>query len=236
MNVSSATTQAGESSVNRLPGLRSHPRPKSHADARPRLLVAVLMTLVAASFAVRLAAWAYWGTGTIESEGAEYAKIAENLRNGMGFVGLVFPGPAVNFSPLFSLLIAGTSFVTHDYELAGRLVALIMGALLPLPVFGIASRLFSRRVGFIAALLTLLHPLLVHLSFMVYSEGPYATLFLSAIYIVVRALEDSSVKLWSLVGAAFGLCYLLRAEASAAFGIAVLFCLTATGGRLTVRC
>src|SRR5216684_7066640 len=157
----------------------------------PRRLWIWLTLIVVASFAVRLGAWAYWQTGAIESEGAEYARLAENLRNGVGYVGLVTPGAQLNFNPLFPLLIAGTSFVTHNYELAGRLVALIMGALLPLPVFGIASRLFSRRVGFIAAGLTLLHPLLVNLSFAVYSEGPYATLFLYATYVVVVALGQS---------------------------------------------
>ena len=196
-------------------------------------LLPILM--VAASFTLRAAAWAYWGTGTIESEGAEYAKIAENLRNGVGYVGLVSPGPQVIFHPLFPFLIAGTSFVVDDYELAGRLVALVMGALLPLPVFGIASRLFNRRVGLIAAALTVLHPLSVYLSFMVYSEGPYATLFLTAIYLVVRALDDNSTRLWLLVGGAFGLCYLLRAEAFAAFSIAMLFAVIATGGNLAVK-
>ncbi len=155
---------------------------------RPRHLWLLLALMVVASLAVRLAAWSYWQTGAIESEGAEYARIAENLRNGVGYVGLVTPGPQLNFNPLFPLLIAGTSFVTRNYELAGRLVALVMGALLPLPVFGVGSRLFNRRVGFIAAALALLHPLLVHLSFTVFSEGPYTTLFLSAVYFVVRAL------------------------------------------------
>ena len=203
---------------------------------RPRFFWVLMALLALASFAVRLAALAYWGTGTIESEGAEYAKIAENLRNGDGYVGLVSPGPEVNFPPLFPFLIAGASFLTHDYEWAGRLVALVMGALLPVPMFGIASRLFNWRVGFIAAILTLLHPLLLHLSFMVYSEGPYATLLLSAIYVVVRALNDSSTRLWMLVGGAFALCYLLRAEAVAAFAIAVLFALTATEGGVNVKC
>src|SRR5437773_2022235 len=113
-------------------------------NKRPDRLWLSLTLLVAASFAVRVAALAYWGTGAIESEGAEYARIAENLRNGIGYVGLVTPGAQLNFNPLFPLLIAGTSFVTHNYEWAGRLVALVMGALLPLPVFGIASRLFNR--------------------------------------------------------------------------------------------
>ncbi len=195
----------------------------------------LLALMVAASFAVRVAALAYWRTGAIESEGAEYARIAENIRHGAGYVGLATPGPQLNFPPLFPLLIAGTSFVTHNYEWAGRLVALIMGALLPLPVFGVASRLFNRRVGFIAAMLALLHPLLVNLSFTVFSEGPYATILLAAVYVVVRALDQSSTRLWLLVGGAFGLSYLLRAEASAVFAIAVLFALTATEGDRTVK-
>src|SRR5712692_11921922 len=169
-------------------------------NSRPRGLWLLLTIIVAASFAVRVAAWAHWPTGAIESEGAEYARIAENLRNGMGYVGLAHPGTQLNFNPLFPVLIAGTSFVTHNYELAGRLVALIMGGLLPLPVFGIASCLFNRRVGVIAALLTMLHPLLVHLSFTVLSEGPYTALLLSAVYLVIRALDISSTRLWVLVG------------------------------------
>ena len=196
----------------------------------------LLALLVAASFAVRVAAWGYWRTGAIESEGAEYARIAENLRNGVGYQGIVSPGPQLVFPPLFPVLIAGASLVTHDYELAGRLVALVLGALLPLPVFGIASRLFNRNAGFIAAALTLLHPVLVNLSFSVLSEGPYTTLFLAAVYVVVRALGHPSIKWWLLVGGAFGLAYLTRQEAMAAVLIAMVFALTATEGSAALRC
>ncbi len=202
----------------------------------PRRLWIWLTLIVVASFAVRLGAWAYWQTGAIESEGAEYARIAENLRNGVGYVGLVTPGAQLNFNPLFPVLIAGVSFVTHNYELAARLVALVMGALLPLPVFGVASRLFDRRVGFIAAILTALHPLLLNLSFTAFSEGPYALLFLSATYVVIVALDEASPRIWLLVGAAFGLAWLVRAEASAAFAITIFFALLATEGDWTIRC
>lgn len=212
-----------------------HAQGKLQMNGQSRSLWILVILMVAASFAIRVAAWAYWGTGTIESEGAEYAKIAANLRSGVGYVGLVSPGPQVLFNPLFSFLIAGASFIVQDYELAGRLVALVIGALLPLPVFGLASRLFNRRVGYIAAALALLHPLLVYLSFMVYSEGPYATLLLSAIYLVVLAIDQRSTRLWLLVGAAFGLCYLLRAEAVAALAISVLFAVVATEGVLAIR-
>jgi len=202
-----------------------------------RLRFSVLLSLiVVASFTVRLAAIAYWRTGAIENEGAEYARLAENLRNGVGFVGIAMPGTQLLFNPLFPLLIAAASFVTHNYEWAARLVSLVLGALLPLPVFGIASRLFNRRVGVIAALLTILHPLLVNLSFTAFSEGPYITLLLSAVYLVVRFLNHSSTWVWLSVGAALGLAYLLRAEAVAPFLIAVVFALTATKGGTAVKC
>jgi 4-amino-4-deoxy-L-arabinose transferase-like glycosyltransferase len=195
-----------------------------------------LVLIVAASFAIRLISWQHWHTGAIESEGAEYARLAENLRNGTGFVGLVTPGPQLNFNPLFPLLIAATSFFTHgNFELAGRLVALILGGLLPVPVFGVAARLFGRRVGLIAATIALLHPLLIHLSFTVFSEGPYTTLFLSAVYMAVRALQQPSTRAWLLAGAAFGLAWLLRAEASMGFAIAVVFSLLFAAGGLRDR-
>jgi hypothetical protein len=161
--------------------------------------------------------------------------MAENLRQSVGLVGLVSPGPQVLFHPLYPWLIAGASFFVHDFELAGRLVSLVMGALLPLAVFGIASRLFNQRVGIVAGLLSALHPLSVYLSFMVYSEGPYATIFLAAAYLVVRALDTGSTRAWVLAGATFGLGYLIRAEAFAALGISIVFLLLASTGPITFR-
>jgi 4-amino-4-deoxy-L-arabinose transferase-like glycosyltransferase len=192
----------------------------------------VIVLMAAASLAVRLAAWRYFGTGTIESEGAEYARIAQNLRDGLGYVGLVADGPQVIFHPFYPYLIAAVSFFVRDYELAGRVASIAICCLLPLPVAGIASLLFNRRVGLIAGALAVLHPLSMYLSFMVYSEGPYATLLLTAVYLVLLALDDEKGALWRwcLVGAAFGVAYLLRAEAAAALAISLVFALLATPG------
>jgi 4-amino-4-deoxy-L-arabinose transferase-like glycosyltransferase len=201
---------------------------------QPRLGV-LLCLIVAASFVIRITALVHWGTGAIESEGAEYTTIAENLRNGVGYVGLVSPGPQLTFPPLFPLLIAAASLATRNFEWAGRLVSLVLGGLLPLPVFGIASRLFNRNVGFIAAIFVVVHPLLVNLSFSVLSEAPYTTVFLTAVYAVVWALNQSSVKPWLVVGGVFGLAYLTRQEAVAAMLLAALFALVATKGGLVPR-
>jgi 4-amino-4-deoxy-L-arabinose transferase-like glycosyltransferase len=196
----------------------------------------ILGLIVVASFAVRIAALRFWGTGAIEDDGAEYARIAQNLRNGVGYVGIATPGLELNFPPLVPFLISGASIVTGRYEQAGRLVSLVLGALLPLPVFGIALRLFNRRTAFVAAALTILHPLLVNLSFAILSEGPYATLLLSAVYLVLCALDRPSIGAWLLVGGGFGLAYLVRPEAVAPLVIAAFFALTATQGKLAIRC
>src|SRR5262249_40004158 len=157
-------------------------------------------------------------------EGAEYAAIARNLRHGLGYVGIATPGPELGFPPAFPILIAIASYVTGDFEWAGRLVAIVLGAALPLPVFGIASLLFARPVPLIAAAIAACHPLLVNLSIAVLSEGPYATLVLSAVYVVLLALtKPPRWTRWALAGATFGIAYLVRQEAVAPFGIGVLF-------------
>jgi 4-amino-4-deoxy-L-arabinose transferase-like glycosyltransferase len=127
------------------------------------------------------------------------------------------------FPPLFPSLIAAASWVTHnDYELAGRLVSFLLGVLLPLPVFGIAIRLFHWRAAVIAAALAVVYPLFINLSFTVFSEGPYITVLVTAVYLVLHAFDHPSVMSWSLVGAACGLAYLIRQEAVGPLVLALL--------------
>jgi 4-amino-4-deoxy-L-arabinose transferase-like glycosyltransferase len=195
----------------------------------------LMAVIVVASVAVRLAALAYWGTGAIESEGTEYATIAQNLRNGIGYVGMTSPGSQIVFPPLFPVLIAALSFLTHDYEWAGRIVSLIFQSLVPLAVFGIASRLYNRTTGLVAAALAIFSPLLVNLSFLVLSEAVYVALLFWGIYAVLLALERPSVGRYLMVGGLFGLAYLTRQEAVAPLFVAVFLTVCFAGGSLVVR-
>jgi hypothetical protein len=192
--------------------------------------------IVVAAFAVRVAAaLIFWRPGAIAGEGAEYARIAENLRHGLGYVGIATPGPELMLPPLFPLLIAAFSFFTHDYEWAGRWVGILLGSALPLPVYGIALRLFNRRVALVAALIAACHPLFINLSISVLSEGPYITLLLSAIYLVLRALDQATIKNWCFVGAAFGLAFAIRQESVAPMFIAAFLALVAIAGARVTR-
>jgi hypothetical protein len=125
---------------------------ESPQTTRSRLSwLVIAIPLLVLSLAIRLAAMRYWGIGPIENEGAEYARMAENLRNGVGLVGIPSPGKELLFNPLYPLLISGVSFLTNDCERAARLISLFMGTPLPLvalgsaPVFLAAARGLPRR-------------------------------------------------------------------------------------------
>jgi len=201
----------------------------------PKSIVWVTI-IVLVGLAIRIMAIAHWGTGAIESEGTEYARIAQNLRSGIGYVGLTSPGLELVFPPLYPFLIAVASFLTPDYEWAGRIVSLTFQTLLPLPVFGIASLLYGRRTGFAAAILIILSPLLVNLSFMVLSEAIYLPLILTATYLVLLALNSSSTRHYCVLGLVFGLAYLTRQEAVASLLIALFLTVCLGKGSTTARC
>ena len=148
-----------------------------------KLLVAILFI----ALLVRLY-WVITQAAVIENEGGEYARIAENLLKGNGYVGTT-EGPQLLFPPLYPILIAIFSLVTGDSEVAGRLVSLVIGTSLILPIFFISLHIYGRKVAFIAASLVAFHPLLISLSAAVYSEPTFMTLTMAGVYWGLRAIE-----------------------------------------------
>jgi 4-amino-4-deoxy-L-arabinose transferase-like glycosyltransferase len=172
-----------------------------------------LAAILLVAFTARLLAVVSF-TGAIDPEGAEYARIAENLAAGHGYYGIATPGKQLMFPPLFPLMIVATSLVTGDAELAGRLVSLLMGTLLVVPVFFMARHLYSRATASVAALLVAVHPYLIGFASTVYSETTYMTLALMGVYCCFRALHQPEGRAFAFAGALFGLAYLTRPEAA----------------------
>src|ERR1700751_2713050 len=67
----------------------------------------------------------YFFAGEIDQEGGEYARLAQNLISGRGYVGLNTEGVQLIFPPLFPIIIAALSFVTGTVEVAGRVANII---------------------------------------------------------------------------------------------------------------
>jgi 4-amino-4-deoxy-L-arabinose transferase-like glycosyltransferase len=183
------------------------------------------LAIVLIAFALRL--FALSTQATIEWEGTEYAGIARNLLEGKGYYGLMIPGKELMFPPLFPFLIAATSLMTGDLELAARLVSMVMGSLLVVPVFLIAKHVSERRVAYLAAILVALHPLLVRFSVTTYSETTYITLLLTAMSWTLQAFRSGTRRSYAAAGVFYGLAYLTRPEAVAcallAFVIAIVY-------------
>ena len=188
-----------------IAGLQTVPR-GALATQLPLLLI-LLSALI-----LRLL-WMTLLTGTIDQEGGNYARIAENLLAGQGYVGLATEGTDLMFPPLFPLMIAAVSLLTQQSEIAGRLISVAMGTLLVLPVFLITSYVYNRSVAYVAATLTALHPLLVGFSATVYCETTYLTLVMTAVYCCLRCQDSRRVPAFFLAGLFFGLAYLVRPEA-----------------------
>jgi 4-amino-4-deoxy-L-arabinose transferase-like glycosyltransferase len=187
-----------------------------------------LLLILALAFALRSLS-ALFLTGSIDPEGAEYARIAENLLNGIGYVGIAIPGTELMFPPLFPFLIGAVSLVAHQAEFAGRLISVVMGTLLVLPVFFIASKLYNDTAAYISAALVACHPMLIGYASTVFSESTYITLVLSGAYFSLQCLSLPTARRFLLAGIFFGLAYLTRPEAALyplltiAFVVAVTF-------------
>src|SRR5215510_16566068 len=97
--------------------------------------------------------WLTLWTGAIDTEGAEYARIAENLLSGHGYAGIATPGTELMLPPFFPILIAAVSLLVHDAQLAGQIVSLLMGTLMVLLIYRIAFLMYGTAAASISALL-----------------------------------------------------------------------------------
>jgi len=145
-------------------------------------------------------------------DGAEYARSAENLLRGAGFSGM-WSRPEVIFPPLYPLLIAGASLLTGNSEVAARLVSVICGVLLVLPIFYLARKLYGPRTAILAAALVSIHPMLTSISVTGFSESTYLLFFAWGLYWSFESLWGRGWKAAATAGIFWGLAYLARPEA-----------------------
>ncbi len=175
---------------------------------------AAVIALVAAAFAIRLVWLVAFGGREIEMDGAEYARIADNLRHGLGYLGIQGHVDVV-FPPLYPLLIAALTPFVHTSEHAGVALEVIMGSLLVLPVYGIARMAFGPRAAAYAGAIIALSPMANRLSTSVLSDSTFLVLASSGIFFALRGLRGRGVLDFAACGLAYGLAFDTRPEAVA---------------------
>jgi 4-amino-4-deoxy-L-arabinose transferase-like glycosyltransferase len=172
--------------------------------------------------------WMLIFVDSANNEGIYYLRLAENLAAGKGYIGLRENGLQLLYPPLFPCLIAGLTGIVGNAELAARVINMLAGSVMILPVFFIGKQLGSRRLGILAAILVAIHPFFISMATVILSETVYMLLIMSGLYAVIRAGKAGSVLYSVLAGLCFGLAYLTRPEALliaviAAVGLGVIW-------------
>ncbi|MCH8290360.1 glycosyltransferase family 39 protein [Candidatus Poribacteria bacterium] len=93
---------------------------------------------------------------TIEVDGVAYAWIAKDWIEGKGLDVSFIP-------PVYPLAIGFLFRLVGNYELSGRLISVVSGGLLILPVFLLSKKLYNKQTAYYAATLTLLYPILLNI-------------------------------------------------------------------------
>lgn len=160
-------------------------------------------------------------------DGVEMARVGKNLFAGEGFTSR--GKPELIHAPLFPILIGLFWRAMGDLELAGQAVSVLFNALTVIPVFFLARAMFSFRTAVLAALFSALCPFSLYIATEIRLEALYTFLVsLTALELYRFALSPRPLHgLFS--GAAIGLAYLARPEASLFLVLATLLPLLPPG-------
>lgn len=176
-----------------------------HVAARSETRTLFGWTLVA--FLLRfLLAWNF--EHVISPDGVSYLTLGRSLLEGDFRHGLT-----AYFPPLHPLLVGLSTLLFTDSEFAGRMVSVVAGSLLVIPVYRLARKWYGVRVARLAASLVALHPLLIYYSTVLLTEATYTLLFTCGVLAGWSALSTCRARSQLLAGALFGACYLLKPEA-----------------------
>lgn len=182
---------------------------------KPELFI--IIGLVLLSFVIRLCFINV--PQNIGDDAANYAVLGKNLIEGRGFVGISGQIDLYS-SPLYPFFIGVFYFFIKNSELAGRLVSVLFGALLIVPIYFLSKRIYNNKVAIISSILVAFYFILIQYSVEVLSESMYTFLIATGVLIGYIALVEQKTFFYFLAGIIFGLCYLTRAE-----GIGYIFIL-----------
>ncbi len=116
------------------------------------------------------------------------------------------------FHPVYPILIALAQPLVGDWEMAGRLVSAILGALVIVPAYALARGIVGRQAALLSSVFIAVHPRLVQNSASVLCEATYTFLLVSGVLIARLGLVGGPRALIPFAGLCFGLSYLVRPE------------------------
>jgi 4-amino-4-deoxy-L-arabinose transferase-like glycosyltransferase len=160
-----------------------------------------------------------------------YLWLGQSWLTGHGYQFFGYSG--THFSPLFPLLASGLGLLLGDLERGSLVVYVITGALLALPLYGIARRMYGEREAVVVAFLTAVYPALTAgvLYWGTMTEPLFLLCAAAGLYGLVRATQDGGLGAWVMAAVALGLAYLTRTEGLLYFIVGLVAWAVLTWGR-----
>jgi hypothetical protein len=180
-----------------------------------------ILSIAAVALAVRFAALALQGPTAMDWDAANYARIAQNLHDGLGNVTLRGV-PNVLHAPLYPLLVAALLFIVQSPVVAGIVLSMVSGTLFVVLVYRVTAAIAGARVALIAGALAALHPYMIDASIVPLSEALFLTLTFAGLDALLRGLQRQSSRGLALAGLCFGGAYITREEGLAYVVIAAI--------------
>jgi 4-amino-4-deoxy-L-arabinose transferase-like glycosyltransferase len=184
-------------------------------DAVTKKEVTLVVGLVSLAFLSRLSLLRFQQVMT--PDGVYYATLGRNLVSG-NFRG----GLSTFYSPLYPLLAGLSSLIFRDAEVGGRMVSVIAGGLLVVPVYLLIRILYGTGAACVGAFLIAIHPSLNYYSTLLLTESTYTLLFMTAVLLGLAALSTGGSTggvAFCSTGLVLGACYLIRPEAIGYLGL-----------------
>lgn len=129
----------------------------------------ILVILILALFLRVIFALFIFTPEVSKSDAANFDQIAWNLRCGQGY-SLSPPEPAIDRPPLFTFFLALIYFLFGHSHAAVRVAQGIVGSLTCAVVYIIGKNIFDKTIGYWAAFIVAVHPLLIGMTTFLLSE------------------------------------------------------------------
>jgi 4-amino-4-deoxy-L-arabinose transferase-like glycosyltransferase len=202
------------------------------AGQRP---VRILLVLFAVSLVARLLVGVFvlGLDAPPDGDAGAYDQIAYNLMSEGRYIQYHGDNVWLTFRPpLLPYILAGLYSVVGYSFTASRLLMIVIGSTLPLLVFVLADRIFGRRVGILAGVITALWPEFLLYSNTLYTEGLLVPLVVLQFVFLFRFADEGRVGDMCAAGIVAGLGALCRPSVLAILPVVVIWLLIVNRRRL----
>jgi len=170
---------------------------------KKEFLILLIILLIAIVFRIFLMRFHY----AIGFDEPHYLQLAASFRYN-DVMELLHP----YWSPMYPFFIAIFSFFFKNIELSARLVSVVSGSLVVLPVYFLSKKIFNEKVGLISAFLLAVHPSLAFSNTNAMPESFYTMITILGIYLAWKVIWKKSIFLALSTGFLFGSAYLSKPE------------------------